>query len=52
MRSRGENGTAVFTAESMAEKFGVNKGSYDAVALPRIKNFKALHHLHFYTRLL
>lgn len=36
MRSRGEGATEVFTAESMAEKFGVVQGSYDAVPLPRL----------------
>lgn len=36
MRSRGETGTKVFTAETMAEQFGVNKGSYTPVPLPKI----------------
>ncbi|KAK9829388.1 hypothetical protein WJX72_005534 [[Myrmecia] bisecta] len=40
MRTRGDAGATVFTAESMAEQFGVVKGSYDAVALPKIKAFK------------
>ena len=40
MRARGENGTQVFTADSMAEKFGVNKGSYDPVHLPKISSSK------------
>ena len=37
MRSRGDQGTATFTAETMAEQFGVVKGTYDAVSLPKIK---------------
>ena len=37
MRSRGDQGTAVFTAESMADQFGVVQGTYDAVPLPNIK---------------
>ena len=37
MRSRGEGATEVFTAETMAAKFGVVEGSYDAVPLPRLE---------------
>ena len=40
MRSRGDKGTSVFTAETMAERFGVVKGSYDTVAVPVAKAFK------------
>ena len=36
MRSRGDSATEVFTAETMAAKFGVVEGSYDAVPLPRL----------------
>ena len=36
MRSRGDNGTQVFTADTMADQFGVNKGSYDPVKLPEL----------------
>ncbi len=36
MRSRGDSATEVFTAETMAAKFGVEEGSYDAVPLPRL----------------
>ena len=39
MRSRGPQGTTVFTADSMAEQFGVNKDTYDAVELPRINAY-------------
>ncbi|KAK9848934.1 hypothetical protein WJX84_002235 [Apatococcus fuscideae] len=42
LRSRGENGTSVFTAESIAQKFGVVKGSYRATPLPRLKTFQAM----------
>ena len=41
MRSRGENGTSVYTAETMAERFGVNKGSYETVAIPKAQLYKA-----------
>ena len=34
MRARGDSATEVFTAESMAERFGVEKGSYESVPLP------------------
>ena len=34
MRARGGSGTELFTAESMAEKFGVQQGSYEGVPLP------------------
>ena len=39
MRSRGEAGTATLTAESMAERFGVVKGTYASVPLPRINAY-------------
>ena len=42
MRSRGEQGTTVFTADTMAEQFGVNKGSYDPVPLPYLTVQKVL----------
>ena len=42
MRSRGEQGTTVFTADTMAEQFGVNKGSYDPVPLPHLTVHKVL----------
>ena len=34
MRTRGEQGTAVFTADNVADTFGVVEGSYSAVPLP------------------
>ena len=37
MRSRGDAGTSVLTAESMADRYGVVKGTYASVALPRIQ---------------
>ena len=36
LRSRGESATQVVTADSMAEQYGVVKGTYEAVALPRV----------------
>ncbi|KXZ54060.1 hypothetical protein GPECTOR_5g168 [Gonium pectorale] len=35
MRSRGDSGGRVFTAEAVAEQFGVARASYDGVPLPR-----------------
>ncbi|KAL6781389.1 hypothetical protein ACKKBG_A10960 [Auxenochlorella protothecoides x Auxenochlorella symbiontica] len=37
MRGRGSGGVQVFTADDVIDQFGVVKGSYDAVPLPRIK---------------
>jgi hypothetical protein len=34
MRARGDSATEILTAESMADKYGVQQGSYDAVPLP------------------
>ncbi|KAK9864312.1 hypothetical protein WJX84_002485 [Apatococcus fuscideae] len=48
LRSRGEAGTSVFTAESIAQKFGVVKGSYRATPLPRLKTFQASSHVQNY----
>ena len=36
LRSRGDSATQVITAKSMAEQYGVMKGTYEAVALPRV----------------
>ena len=38
MRSRGESATTVITAESMADRFGVTKGTYEPVPLPRMNS--------------
>lgn len=35
MRSRGTGGVQVFTAEDVADRYGVAKGSYEPVSLPR-----------------
>lgn len=37
LRGRGSEGIQVFTADDVAERFGVVKGSYDPVPLPRIR---------------
>ena len=37
MRSRGDAGVQVFSADDIADQYGVVKGSYDIVPLPRIK---------------
>lgn len=34
MRARGDSATEILTAESMAVKYGVQQGSYEAVPLP------------------
>lgn len=34
MRARGDSATEILTAETMADKYGVQKGSYDTVPLP------------------
>ena len=39
MRSRGDTGVKVFTADDVVEQFGVVKGSYEAVPLPQIKAY-------------
>ncbi|KAL4518427.1 hypothetical protein Ndes2437A_g04709 [Nannochloris sp. 'desiccata'] len=39
MRSRGDTGVQVFTADDVVEQFGVVKGSYEAVPLPQIKAY-------------
>ena len=40
MRTRGEQGTSVFTADTVAETFGVVEGSYNAVPLPSLDVFQ------------
>lgn len=42
LRSRGETGVKVFTADDVVDQFGVVKGSYDAVPLPAIKAYTVL----------
>lgn len=37
LRGRGSEGIQVFTADDVAERFGVVKGSYEPVPLPRIR---------------
>ncbi len=39
MRSRGQAGVKVYTSEDVIDQFGVVKGSYDAVPLPKIKAY-------------
>lgn len=39
MRSRGDTGVQVFTTDDVIDQFGVVKGSYDAVPLPKIKAY-------------
>ncbi len=39
MRSRGTAGVKVFTSEDVVERYGVAKGSYDEIALPRINAY-------------
>lgn len=39
LRSRGDTGVKVFTSDDVVEKFGVVKGSYEPVPLPKIKAY-------------
>lgn len=39
MRARGPQGAKTFTGDDVVEQFGVVKGSYDAVPLPKIKAY-------------
>ena len=39
LRSRGDTGVKVFTSDDVIEQFGVVKGSYETVPLPKIKAF-------------
>ena len=41
MRSRGEGGGKVYTADDIVEQFGVAEGSYEPVPLPKIKAYAA-----------
>ncbi len=39
LRGRGDTGIKVFTGDDIIDQYGVFKGSYDTVALPKIKAF-------------
>jgi hypothetical protein len=39
LRARGENGPQTIDSEDIIEKYGVVKGSYDAVPLPRVNAY-------------
>lgn len=39
LRSRGDTGVKVFTSDDVVDQFGVVKGSYEAVPLPKIKAY-------------
>jgi hypothetical protein len=39
MRTRGQGGVKVFTQDDVIDQYGVVKGSYDAVPLPKIKAY-------------
>lgn len=39
MRTRGQGGLKVYTQEDIVEQYGVVKGSYDGVPLPKIKAY-------------
>lgn len=43
MRARGDSATEILTAESMADKFGVQHGSYESVALPGNANVQQVY---------
>lgn len=42
MRARGSAGVKTFTADDVVDQFGVAKGSYDTVPLPKIKAYTVL----------
>ena len=41
MRARGDASGSVFTADTIADKYGVVKGSYTSVALPNTESHQA-----------
>lgn len=45
MRARGDTSASVFTADTIADKFGVVKGSYTSIALPATETYQVLAHL-------
>ena len=51
MRARGDAAGSTFTADTIADKYGVVKGSYTSIALPNSKSYQVswsltLSHLH------
>ena len=42
MRSRGDTSGSVFTADTIADNFGVVKGSYTSIALPATETYQVL----------
>lgn len=42
MRSRGQDGVQTFTSEDIIDQFGVVKGSYEPVVLPKIKAYTVM----------
>ena len=44
MRARGGMSGSVFTADTIADKFGVVKGSYTSIALPATEAYQVLAH--------
>ena len=39
MRARGQSGMKTFTTDDVVDQFGVVKGTYEAVPLPKIKAY-------------
>lgn len=44
MLARGDTSASVFTADTIADKFGVVKGSYTSIALPATETYQVLAH--------
>ncbi len=40
MRARGDAAGSVFTADTIADKYGVVKGSYTSIALPNSESYQ------------
>lgn len=44
MRARGDSSGSVYTADTIADKFGAVKGSYSSIALPATETYQVLSH--------
>jgi len=40
MRARGDTAGSVFTADTIADKYGIVKGSYTSIALPNSESYQ------------
>lgn len=46
MRARGDASGSVFTADTIADKYGVVQGSYNSIALPATETYQVGTQLH------